>query len=71
MSQELPPVGPSGVIARAFQNNHLTPLLAILAIILGVLSVIVTPKEEEPQIDVTMPTSWWRCREPAPGKWKV
>ena len=54
MSQELPPVGPSGVIARAFQNNHLTPLLAILAIILGVLSVIVTPKEEEPQIDVTM-----------------
>ena len=54
MSQELPPVGPSGVIARAFQNNHLTPLLAILAIILGILSVIVTPKEEEPQIDVTM-----------------
>ena len=35
MSQELPPVGPSGVIARAFQNNHLTPLLAILAIGVG------------------------------------
>ena len=54
MSEELPPVGPSGVIARVFQNNHLTPLLAILAIILGVLAVVVTPKEEEPQIDVTM-----------------
>ncbi|PSF13343.1 multidrug transporter AcrB [Marinobacter fuscus] len=54
MNQSLPPVGPSGVIARAFQNNHLTPLLAILAILLGVLSVVVTPKEEEPQIDVTM-----------------
>ncbi|PPK53240.1 efflux RND transporter permease subunit [Marinobacter persicus] len=54
MSQELPPVGPSGAIARAFQNNHLTPLLALLAIILGVLAVVITPKEEEPQIDVTM-----------------
>ena len=54
MSDNLPPVGPSGAIARVFQNNHLTPLLAILAIILGILSVVVTPKEEEPQIDVTM-----------------
>ncbi|MFO7994918.1 MAG: efflux RND transporter permease subunit, partial [Marinobacter sp.] len=54
MSRDLPPVGPSGAIARVFQNNHLTPLLAILAIILGVLAVVVTPKEEEPQIDVTM-----------------
>lgn len=54
MSQELPPVGPSGAIARVFQNNHLTPLLAILAIALGILSVVITPKEEEPQIDVTM-----------------
>ncbi|MFO8142033.1 MAG: efflux RND transporter permease subunit, partial [Marinobacter sp.] len=54
MTDQLPPVGPSGAIARVFQNNHLTPLLAILAIILGVLSVVVTPKEEEPQIDVTM-----------------
>nr|WP_269802510.1 efflux RND transporter permease subunit [Marinobacter sp. G11] len=54
VSDNLPPVGPSGAIARVFQNNHLTPLLAILAIILGVLSVVVTPKEEEPQIDVTM-----------------
>ncbi len=56
MSRDLPPVGPpSGAIARVFQDNHLTPLLAILAIILGVLAVVVTPKEEEPpQIDVTM-----------------
>ncbi|MGP9831892.1 efflux RND transporter permease subunit [Marinobacter sp. NSM] len=54
MTDQLPPVGPSGAIARVFQNNHLTPLLAILAIILGILSVVITPKEEEPQIDVTM-----------------
>lgn len=54
MSNTLPPVGPSGAIARIFQNNHLTPLIALLSIILGVLAVVVTPKEEEPQIDVTM-----------------
>ena len=54
MSEELPGVGPSGAIARVFQDNKLTPLLAVLAIVLGVLAVIITPKEEEPQIDVTM-----------------
>src|SRR5690554_3859768 len=54
VSDNLPPVGPSGAIARVFQNNHLTPLLAILALILGGLSVGVTPKAEEPQSDVTM-----------------
>ncbi len=54
MNDKLPPVGPSGAIARVFQNSRLTPLLALIAILLGVLAVILTPKEEEPQIDVTM-----------------
>ncbi|MFD2189402.1 efflux RND transporter permease subunit [Pistricoccus aurantiacus] len=54
MTSSLPPVGPSGVIARVFQNSQLTPLLALMAILLGILSVVITPKEEEPQIDVTM-----------------
>ena len=54
MSEKRTPVGPSGSIARAFQDSRLTPLMAMLAIVLGVLAVIVTPKEEEPQIDVTM-----------------
>jgi multidrug efflux pump subunit AcrB len=47
-------VGPSGAIARLFQDNHLTPLIMLVSIILGILAVVVTPKEEEPQIDVTM-----------------
>ncbi|MBW0148394.1 efflux RND transporter permease subunit [Marinobacter arenosus] len=54
MSQELPPVGPSGAIARVFQNSKLTPLAVVLAILVGVLIIVITPKEEEPQIDVTM-----------------
>lgn len=47
-------LGPSGQIARLFQNNRLTPLLALIGLLLGIVAVIITPKEEEPQIDVTM-----------------
>jgi multidrug efflux pump subunit AcrB len=54
LSTSLPPVGPSGAIARVFQNSRLTPLLALLAILLGILVLVFTPKEEEPQIDVTL-----------------
>ncbi len=47
-------MGISGRIAAAFQSAQLTPLLALLALLLGLLAVLVTPREEEPQIDVTM-----------------
>jgi hypothetical protein len=47
-------LGLSGGIARRFQDNALTPLLAMTALLLGVFAVIVTPREEEPQIDVTL-----------------
>lgn len=46
-------LGISGRIASAFQNSAITPLLAILGLLLGIFAVIITPKEEEPQIDVT------------------
>ncbi len=48
------PLGTSGRIARLFLTNELTPLLAVAAMLLGVFAVLVTPREEEPQIDVTM-----------------
>jgi multidrug efflux pump subunit AcrB len=47
-------VGASGRIARAFIDNKLTPLLVVAALILGVLAVVATPREEEPQIVVPM-----------------
>ena len=47
-------MGISGRIARFFQDSQLTPLLALIAFLLGVFAVLVTPREEEPQIDVTM-----------------
>ena len=46
-------MGISGRIAAAFQNNAITPLLAIIGLLLGFFAIAVTPKEEEPQIDVT------------------
>jgi multidrug efflux pump subunit AcrB len=50
MSERL---GFSGRIARAFLDRQLTPLLAIAALLAGAFAVLVTPREEEPQIDVT------------------
>ncbi len=47
-------LGFSGRIARAFQNNPLTPILALAGLLLGLVAVLITPREEEPQIDVTM-----------------
>ena len=47
-------MGISGRIAQAFQNAQITPLLALMALLLGIFAVLVTPREEEPQIDVTM-----------------
>ncbi|HEY5899881.1 MAG TPA: efflux RND transporter permease subunit [Burkholderiales bacterium] len=47
-------LGVSGRIARTFLGSQLTPLLAIFGLLLGLFAVLVTPKEEEPQINVTM-----------------
>jgi len=45
--------GLSGRLAAAFQTSKLTPLLAVTGLLLGLFAVLVTPREEEPQIDVT------------------
>jgi multidrug efflux pump subunit AcrB len=51
---EAAPMGVSGRLAAAFQANAITPLLALVALLLGLFAVLVTPREEEPQINVTM-----------------
>ena len=48
------PLGWSGGLARRFQRNEITPLLALVGLLLGLFALLVTPREEEPQIDVTM-----------------
>ncbi|MDP2005993.1 MAG: efflux RND transporter permease subunit [Rubrivivax sp.] len=47
-------MGVSGRIAAYFQRAQITPLLALVALLLGLFAVGVTPREEEPQINVTM-----------------
>jgi len=47
-------VGISGRIAKFFLHSQMTPLLALVAVLLGLFAVMVTPREEEPQINVTM-----------------
>jgi len=49
-----PRLGVAGRMAALFQANAITPLLALVALLLGLFAVLVTPREEEPQINVTM-----------------
>ena len=54
MSNHDPKLGISGRLARLFLNSELTPLIALSLMLLGVFAILITPREEEPQIDVTM-----------------
>jgi multidrug efflux pump subunit AcrB len=47
-------MGISGRIAQFFLGSRLTPLIAICALLAGAFAVVVMPREEEPQINVTM-----------------
>ncbi len=46
-------LGFSGRLASRFLHNQITPLLAILAVAMGLFALAITPREEDPQIKVT------------------
>jgi len=46
-------LGISGSTPRAVLTSEITPLLALVGFLLGVFAVMITPREEEPQINVT------------------
>lgn len=46
--------GLAGKIASSFIDSHLTPLLIVAALLLGIFAILQTPREEEPQIIVPM-----------------
>ncbi|MEJ2188463.1 MAG: efflux RND transporter permease subunit, partial [Acidobacteriota bacterium] len=48
------PLGASGRIAKAVLESKLTPLLVVFSLLLGAFAVLITPREEEPQIKVPM-----------------
>ncbi len=46
-------LGIAGRIAARFLTTEITPLLALAGLLMGLFAVLVTPREEEPQINVT------------------
>ncbi len=50
--------GLSGRIAALFIGSKLTPLIMLASLLLGVLAIVATPREEEPQIVVPMVDVW-------------
>ena len=46
--------GIAGRMARAFINSPLSPILLIASLAIGMLGLIVTPRQEDPQISVPM-----------------
>jgi len=54
LRQTRKPLGIAGQVARAFLDSKLTPLLVVASLLLGAFAVLVTPREEEPQIKVPM-----------------
>jgi len=46
-------LGLSGKTANYFLTSEITPLLALVGILMGLFAILVTPREEEPQINVT------------------
>ena len=47
-------MGIAGRLARAFLGSKLTPLVTIASLAVGLLAILGTPREEEPQISVPM-----------------
>jgi multidrug efflux pump subunit AcrB len=47
-------MGIAGRVAKAFLRSKLTPLVTLASLAVGVLAIIATPREEEPQISVPM-----------------
>lgn len=46
-------LGISGATAKHFLTTQITPLLALVGVLLGIFAVMITPREEDPQINVT------------------
>ena len=47
-------MGIAGRVARAFLRSKLTPLVTLASLAVGLLAIVATPREEEPQISVPM-----------------
>ncbi len=54
LAQEAPPLGLAGGMAKAFIHSPLSPLLLFAMLAMGFLGLMLTPRQEDPQISVPM-----------------
>jgi multidrug efflux pump subunit AcrB len=54
VSREEAKLGPAGKLAKAWIDSKLTPLVIVSSLLIGAFSVMMLPREEEPQIIVPM-----------------
>lgn len=47
-------LGFAGRLGKMFIHSKLTPVIAVVSVLLGLMAIFLTPKEEEPQISVPM-----------------
>lgn len=52
MSDENIKLNIAGKLGKAAMGSNLTPILSILIFLIGVMALLITPREENPQIDV-------------------
>jgi multidrug efflux pump subunit AcrB len=60
--------GFAGRIAQLFINSKLTPLLMVAFMVIGMYSAYLTPREEEPQIDVPIADIFFRYPGASPAE---
>ncbi|NOX15880.1 MAG: efflux RND transporter permease subunit [Epsilonproteobacteria bacterium] len=53
MSDNYKPKDIAGKLAKSFLHNPLTPLLGIFLLLIGYIALEVTPREEDPQIEIS------------------
>jgi multidrug efflux pump subunit AcrB len=54
VSRQTVSLGPAGRLAKAWIDSKLTPLVIVSSLLIGAFSVLMLPREEEPQIIVPM-----------------
>jgi len=52
MNKSTAPLNIAGKLGKAAMGSHVTPMLSILVFFIGIVALLLTPREENPQIDV-------------------
>ncbi len=53
MQKDFKPTNIAGTLAKEFVHNPATPIFALVILIIGLIILLTTPREENPQIGST------------------